>query len=345
MTLEVRESQIEDALAGAAGLARKILNLAEEPRLLARQMILPSGRLDLLYTHRNNLILVELKAVKFQRAFLRQILDYRDDLIKYQDQGQLLQGEIRPYLLCPETTSSAESAARNSGVVLSRYDPLSVLENFYKNFKPVAFFTGVKPVDLGIWNLHLINKFIRFVPEAKTVARLLQIVGGSGKTLFNKIKFASEMRLVNWKPNGSDIALTDLGRDYVAAEESGFAGRLSEKQADVLRRLVMQNPYESSVILGIASVVESVFILSKNTYPVQRKHLEEYFAYYAGKLFDWKSAKAKFSGTRMYSNYAVDLGLLAKTQETIYLTPEGMRFTLQMQMHKNMKMFESVRIS
>ncbi len=106
----------------------------------------------------------------------------------------------------------------------------------------------------------------------------------------------------------------------------------------------MKNPYKSSVVLGIASIVESVFVLSKNSYPVPIKNLTEYFPQYSGKYFDWKTSKAKFSGTRMYSNYAVDLGLLAKTQDTIYLTPAGFRFTIQMQMHKNLKMVEAISL-
>jgi len=59
--MEIRESQIEDVLVGAPALSRQILGLADEPRILARQMILPAGRIDILYTYQTSLLLVELK--------------------------------------------------------------------------------------------------------------------------------------------------------------------------------------------------------------------------------------------------------------------------------------------
>lgn len=344
MTLEVRESQIEDAFVGAGGLTRRILNLKDTPRLLARQMNLPAGRLDLLYVHRSDLILVELKAVGFKPQFLRQVLSYRDDLAEYQRQKKLLSGRITPYLLCTETTPAAESRAHDSGVVLTQYDPREILEHFYRNFTPITFFSETKPIDIGVWNLHLVNKFIYHLDSVNTVGDLLRRVGGSRRTLYNKIKFASELRLVRWTPNRKKIALTALGKSYVAARDENLPERIGDAQAELLRDFVMRNPYESSVALGIAAMVESVFVLAKNAYPVRMPHLIEYFPHCSGKHFDWQTDKAKFSGARMYSNYAVDLGLLAKTQDAVYMTPEGMRFTMQMQMHKNMKMFESARI-
>jgi len=104
----------------------------------------------------------------------------------------------------------------------------------------------------------------------------------------------------------------------------------------------MQNPYESSVILGVASIVEVTFALARNTYPVPMSWLIEYFSYYAGKYFDWQTKKAKYNVTRMYSNYAVDLGLLAKSGESVYITPDGFRFVIQLQLHKSLKMMETI---
>jgi hypothetical protein len=344
MKLEVRESQIEDVLVSAGVLTRRILNLNDEPRLLIRQMVLPSGRLDLLYAYQTKLLLIELKVVEFRRGFLEQVLSYKTDLLQYQQRGKLLQGDIESYLLCTEATSSEKSLAEQRGVNLTKYDPREVLDFFYKHFKPIALFTETKPIDIGIWNLHLVHKFIYLLQQTNSVTRLRELVDGSQKTLYNKIKFASELRLINWLPNQDNISLTDLGKQYVDRTDKILPERLSEEQAELLRNFVMQNPYESSVILGIAAVVESVFALSKNTYPVPMGQLIEFFAYYAGKHFDWQTPKAKFNATRMYSNYAVDLGLLAKTDDTIYFTPEGFRFTVQMQMHKNLKMVESLRV-
>jgi len=46
----------------------------------------------------------------------------------------------------------------------------------------------------------------------------------------------------------------------------------------------------------------------------------------------------------MYTNYATDLGLLAKAHDNLYLTPEGIRFTVQMQLHKGLKLVESMKV-
>ena len=69
-----------------------------------------------------------------------------------------------------------------------------------------------------------------------------------------------------------------------------------------------------------------------------------YFTFHAGKYFDWQTDKAKYNATRMYTNYATDLGLLGKTNDNIYLTPEGISFTVHMQLHKGLKLVESMKI-
>lgn len=343
--MEIRESQIEDIFVSAPALTKNILHLDDEPRLLVRQMIIPSGRLDLLYAYQTKLLLLELKVVPFHRRFIKQILDYKLDLISYQERGKLLQGEISSFLLCPSISDADRIVGSENGIICIDYDPEAVLQFFYQNFKPIAAFTEVRPIDFGIWNLHLIHNFIYQLKNTNNITKLQQLVGGSPKTLSNKVRFASDLRLVNWSPNKGAISLTEFGIQYVELRDRHLPERLSEAQVELLRRFVIKNPYESPVVLGIASVVEAVFHLAKNTYPVPMNHLIQYFSYYAGKFFDWQTEKAKYNATRMYSNYAVDLGLLAKTGDTVYLTPEGFRFTIQMQLHKSLKMVESLNFT
>jgi hypothetical protein len=100
MKIEVRESQIEDVFVNSPNLVKRILTLEDDPRLLVRQMITPSGRLDLLYVHKAAFLLIELKTGGFNREFLEQVLRYKDDLKQYQASGKLLKGDIQPYLLC-----------------------------------------------------------------------------------------------------------------------------------------------------------------------------------------------------------------------------------------------------
>jgi hypothetical protein len=44
----------------------------------------------------------------------------------------------------------------------------------------------------------------------------------------------------------------------------------------------------------------------------------------------------------MYSNYAAELGLLGKSGESLYLTPDGIRFILLLHLHKSLKMIDVV---
>ena len=97
--MEIRESQVEDILVNSPILAKSVLRLDEEPRLLGRQIILPSGRLDLLYAYRTQLLLVELKVEAFQKRFVQQVSSYLTDLGEFQRQRRLVQGTIKPYLL------------------------------------------------------------------------------------------------------------------------------------------------------------------------------------------------------------------------------------------------------
>jgi len=211
--------------------------------------------------------------------------------------------------------------------------------------KPIALFTETKPIDIGIWNIHLIHKLLYPIEAGiNSVTDLRKHIGGSPRTLYNKIKFADELRLIHWSPNEDPISLTALGQQYCESKDTILPSRLSESQAVLIRSFVMSNPYESSVILGIASAVEAVFALAKNTYPVPMPNMMAYFTFHAGKYFDWKTDKAKYNATRMYTNYATDLGLLAKTHNNLYLTPEGIRFTVHMQLHKGLKLVESMKV-
>jgi len=341
MNIEVRESQIEDIFVNLPALTRRVLALEDDPRLLVRQMIVPSGRLDLLYAYRSILLLVELKIGTFNRSFLEQVLRYKNDLSQFQANGKLLKGEIQPYLLCTFATDHQSKTAIESGVTCVIYDPRDVLQYFFENLRPIASFVDIKPIDIGIWNIHLIHDFIYLLEKTDSVSKLQSIVTGSPKTLYNKIKFACELRLVNWEPNHDVIILTSLGQEYVKQKDDLFPSRLSEAQAELLKTFTVRDPFESPVILGIASIVEAVFTLAKNIYPVRMSHLIEYFSYHAGKYFDWQTKKAKYNATRMYSNYAVDLGLLGKSGDSIYLTPAGFSFTLKLQLQKSLKMIDS----
>ncbi len=233
MKIKIRESQIEDALVSISSLTSNLLNLKDEPRLIVRQWPIPSGRLDLLYTYQNKLLLIELKVVRFQSKFLKQILNYKSDLVNYQQKGKLIKGDIASYLLCTETTKSEQSLAREKGIFLTEYDPKYVLNIFHENFKPIVFFTETKPIDIGIWNIHLIHNLLYLLEGTTSIKKLKQAVDNSEKTLHNKIRFASKLKLIDWLPNCDKVSLTELGEKYVENKNKEFPDRTSANTAGV----------------------------------------------------------------------------------------------------------------
>jgi hypothetical protein len=337
--MEIRETQIEDILISSPSLMKNVLGLDEEPRLVGRQIIVPSGRLDMLYAYQKDLFLIELKIAAFQTKFIQQVVGYKTDLQNLQQQGKLVQGSIQPFLLLPEINSVNRKKAESEGVICHEYNPEAILQHFYsENLYPITSFAEHKPIDIGIWNIHLINKFIYRVKDIGSVKELQSVVDSSQKSLYNKIKFANELGLLVWNPRNDSITLSEFGKQYIDARDRYFEQTLSEDQAKLLRNRVIENPYQSSVMLGIASMVECVFSLSKTSYPVILSQLENYFTIYSGKIYDWQTAKSQKHGAKMYSNYAIDLGLMAKTDNNVYLTPDGFKFVIQLQLHKSLKM-------
>lgn len=340
--VEVRESQIEDILVASPGLLKNLLNTPDLPKIIARQMQVPSGRLDLLLTSSASIQLVELKVAPFQKAYVKQVLNYMRDVRSLQESDRLIRGELNAYLLCTRATNEQKKFATQENVCTIVYDPSEVLLHYYQENKPIALFTDTRPIDLGIWNIHLIHDLLRVVSTKSNFSEVEEEIGGARQTLFNKIRFAHQLGLVDWQPDQQSIRLTELGTQYLHLGDPSSSRVLSEAQAELLRKLTLRNPFESSVILGIASIVEAVFVIAKNTYPVPMKHLIEYFAYHAGKFFDWAKPKARYNATHMYVNYGTALGLLAKIGDRVYLTPTGYRFTLYLQLHKGLKMVEAL---
>ena len=80
------------------------------------------------------LLLIELKVTTFQPKFVRQVLDYKTDLIVFQQNGRLVHAEIEPYLLCTSLNDTQRKTAAANGVNCTDYDPEQVLQYFYQHF-------------------------------------------------------------------------------------------------------------------------------------------------------------------------------------------------------------------
>jgi hypothetical protein len=221
--MEIRETQIEDILISSPALMKETLKLEEEPQLIGRQIIVPSGRLDMLYSYQKDLFLIELKVVAFRKKFIQQIIEYKMDLQQLQKHGKLIQGDIQAFLLLPKINSANKKDAHAQGVICSEYEPELILNYFYsEKLRPITSFVENKPIDIGIWNIYLINKFIYFLDDTNSIKELQNIVGDSPKSLYNKIKFAYELDLLSWPSRDNYVSLSEIGKQYVAAKDDFY---------------------------------------------------------------------------------------------------------------------------
>lgn len=341
----IREAQIEDVLATYPDLLKEILSIREDLTLIARQRILPSGdRLDLLFVSGKRILLIELKIEAFRREFLKQTVDYVSELKQLQVSDELIEGDIVPYLLCTNFKNADNVLCNEKNVCLIKYSPESVLESFFARLKSLAGFISLKPTNHGLWNLHLLNRILYILEEPESKDRLAKTSSLSKSTIGSYLSLAQELLLVN--ENEGQWYLTDIGKEFVCNKDPEAPVELiSEEQSKVLQNVIIQNPFGSGAIIGIYAIVEALFNLSKNTYPVPRDLLTDHFRKSSGRYFEWSSTKTADDSMRMYSNYAIDIGLMGRMGDKYYLTPDGIRFILLLNLHKAIKIIDALGLS
>jgi len=341
--MSVRESQIEDVLATYPGIAARILGMRDDLRLLARQMPVSSGRIDLLFSSGNSLTLVELKVVTAASGHVQQLVGYLNDVHQMQKDGHLVDARVTAVLLCPSFPTSVEQTCLTAGLRPLTYSTADVLESFFKELRALSAFITTRPSDHGIWNIHLINRALVELPRQRTLKELARAIFLSPRSVSNHLRFAQELRLV--QRSGRFYELTVLGEEFVKyADSQAPAEELSEKQAQCLREFIVRDPFASATVFGIYSMVDAVFTLARNVYPVPKDLAMNFFRDASGKLFEWSSQITAYHGLRMYSNYAADLGLLGTYGQDLYLTPDGLRFILLLQLHKSIKMVDLLHL-
>ncbi|MFH1732343.1 MAG: hypothetical protein ABIF82_11935 [Planctomycetota bacterium] len=331
--LEVRESQIEDILASQLDEARDLLSVQQNLSLVARQKTLPSGGiLDLLYLSPSNLLLVELKVVPSQVCFCHQVAGYRDEVIDLQTTREMPNVPVKGYLACPAFSDRDKKLCRDLDITPVLFSPYRLLENYYSRVKAITVLIQMKPSNHGLWNLSLLNRLLYAIDSGTTVDQLRSRTSLAKSTIGSYLRLSTELGLTTTKPV---VALTPLGRQYVEYRETDKPeGYISDKQSEVVRTFIVKNPFHSPAVFGIYSAVETVFALSKNYYPVPLKEAVCYFSYLSGKQSEW-GAKAGRDAFIMYSNYGIELGLLAKMGRTYYITPLGIRFILLLELNKS----------
>lgn len=343
----ISESQVEDALVANLFLLQKILNLpSSDLKLIARQLRLKSGKqmVDILLSSGKNLCLVELKVTRFSEEFLKQILDYKIELINLQNAEELITGNILPFLLVTEASGRQINLARQNDVKLVIYKPIDVLKNYYENLSAIAPFLKIKPNDYGVFSLGLINRALlqlsNGVTKQEDIAEKTQL---SKQSIYNHLRVAKEFGMV--RERDKCYFLTDMGDQYVqACNKKVLIDRLNEKQIEILKQFVADDPFYSSTVFGVYSVVESAFLLSRNFYPIELSDLKSMFQNVSGKVKEWRAEKSLSTATYTFLNFAIDLELLGKIGQQVVITPAGFRFILMLQLHKSIEMIESLSI-
>jgi len=341
--LHIRESQVEDILVMYPEIAARILGEDSDITPVVRQKSLPSGgRLDVVYIAGNRFLLVELKVEPFVPAFLEQVLEYQQDLLKLQSQEKFPSGIIQPFLVLPAIQDKQRKLCETAGVNVVVYSPPQVLESFHERMRGVTNALSLKPVDHGIWNLGLLVRPLLLLSQGKTHTQISDELEIESSTLKNRFRLAKDLTLVQIA--GRKVELSSLGKEFVHKIDKEMSlDSISDGQAEVLRDFIAQSPFGSAAIFGIYSIVDSTWTLSRNTYPVGVDLLAPYFRDTVGKNFDWKTPKSLSNAVRMYSNYAIELGLMGRVGNLFYLTPAGSRFILLLQLHKSVNFVDAMR--
>jgi len=183
----------------------------------------------------------------------------------------------------------------------------------------------------------LINRALYALTETNDIEEVAARIDLSVKTVRNHLRFAEQLHLV--ERDSKKAFLTTLGKQYVVNRDPSFlTDTVTNEQAEVIQGFILENPFASPTIFGIYQIVETTFNLARNVYPVPLDMIMSHFRDASGKRFEWATEKSVYHGTRMYSNYAVELGLLAKVGDKLLVTPNGVRFVLLLQLHKGIRM-------
>ena len=336
----ISEKIIEDILSSDKIIFGEMLSLnPANLSLVARQKILRSGKLDLLYLYEDELFLVELKVVTFYNDIISQVNGYFEDLQELQRQHKLIDAEIRKIILVTEAQATDIEKCKQELIELFTYSPEFVLSRYYENFRELSYFLKLQSGDYGVVRLGLLKSTLRLLSEGKNVKKICEAEGKSDKTIKNRLSVAALLGLVaKFK---EEYFLTDFGGALLEAGNGVIEDRFSDKQTEMLSNFVRENPFYSSITYTVFSVVESAFVLSKSKYPVPRDALQDYFVKSVGKGETWRTPRARETATYIFSNYACELEFLAKVGNHFYITPKGIQAILLLQLNRSLKLIES----
>ncbi len=340
MTNSISEKIIEDILTSDKSILSEVLNLNfSDLSLIARQKIVSSGKLDMLYLHKDEMLLIELKVVPFYKEIITQINNYENDLSDLQKQNKLINSKIRKLIVVTGAREIDYRVCSENKIDLVVYKPENILAKYYENFKELSAFLKIQSGDYGVVRLGLIKNTLSYLGEGISLKEICKLENKSEKTIRNKVSVAQLLGLVNKFKN--NFYLSDLGNQFVELGEKIVDDRLNEEQVELLSNSIKENPFYSSITYTIFSLIETVFVLSKNSYPVSKDAVKDYFVKSVGKTETWRADKAKETANYIFSNYACELEFLVKVNNEFYITPKGIQAILLLQLNRSIKLIES----
>lgn len=336
----ISEKIIEDILSSDKSILSELISVnPSDLSLVARQKNLKSGKLDLLYLCENELLLIELKVVGFYDDIIQQINGYYKNLKELQGQHRLIDSKIRKIILVTEAEPEDFEKCKEESIQVLTYEPQFVLSKYYENFKELSYFLKIQSADYGVVRLGLLKSTLYHLSIGKNIAEICKTEGKSEKTIRNRLSLTALLNLVaKFK---QEYFLTDFGEQLLGIGDAKVDDRFNESQIELLSDFVKENPFYSSTTYTILAIVETVFVLSKNTYPVPKDAVKEYFVKSVGKGQTWRKEKARETATYIFSNYACELQLLVKVDNHFYITPKGIQAILLLQLNRSIKLIES----
>lgn len=336
----VSEKTIEDILSSDKTILSEILGYNPSGlSLIARQKVLNSGKLDLLCMYDNALVLVELKVVPFYSQIIQQINDYYKDLQNLQAQNKLINAPIQRVILVTSCSPAEIKECEGEGIRIYKYRPEQVLAKYFENFKELSYFLTLQSGDYGVVRLGLLCTTLKLLGNGNSQLQISALEGKSIKTIRNRLSVARLLGLVG-KYQG-EYFLTELGESFLKAGETNLTDRLSDEQSNMLSEFVKESPFYSQITYTILSFLETIFILAKSSYPVEKNDAERFFVKAIGKEQTWRTERAKSTATYIFSNYACDLQFLAMIGNKFYITPKGIQAILLLQLNRSIKLIES----
>ncbi|HET7119175.1 MAG TPA: hypothetical protein VFI29_21960 [Hanamia sp.] len=336
----VSEKIIEDILTSDKSILSEVLSLNfSDLNLIARQKIVSSGKLDMLYLYKDEMVLIELKVVPFYKEIITQISNYEADLVELQNQNKLIKSKIKKVILATSASTNDHKICSKNNIQLLTYKPELVLSKYYENFKELSSFLKIQSGDYGVVRLGLIKNTLHHLSRGISLKEICNLENKTEKTIRNKISIAQLLSLVSKFKNV--FFLTELGNKFVNLGENIVDDRLNREQIELLSDFLKENPFYSSITYTIFSLIESVFVLSKNSYPVHKEAVKDYFVKSVGKTQTWRAVKSKETATYIFSNYACEMEFLVKVNNDYYITPKGIQAVLLLQLNRSIKLIEN----